>query len=169
MRTFRFRLEAALDLRRRQDADAQRARSVALLTLQAAEADMRAGEASLNEAMARAHEEQSRGCDGVTLAWHRNWIARWRIVTSERRSVVVERQAALQAADAKAREARRRFKSLDRLRERAWDAYAAECQRIEQQEMDAFGVMRHAFRSRTDPREEGGDADRHQREESGGN
>ena len=167
MRPFRFRLEVALDLRRREDADAQRARSVAFLTLQAAEADMRAADTSLHDAMTRAAEEQTRGSDGTALAWHRNWIARWRIVTSERRSVVVERQAALQAADAKAREARRRFKSLDRLRERAWDAYVAERRRIEQQDMDAFGVMRHVFRTRMDPREDGVD-DRHRREEPSG-
>jgi flagellar export protein FliJ len=169
MRPFRFRLAAALDLRRQQDADAQRARGVAALTLQAAEAAVRASEHSLGEAMARSAEEQSRGSDAAVLAWHRNWIVRWRTVITEQRSVVAARQADLRAADARALETRRRFKSLDRLRERAWDLYESERRRIEQQEMDAFGVLRHAFRARTVPGGDNAGAETPVREETGGN
>ena len=150
MAIFRFRLAAALELRRQQDAEAQRARSVAALTLQAAEAAERAAGDTLADALERATAAERAGNDAPALAWHRNWIIRWRVEIAKRREVVTKRTADLRIAAERALEAQRKFRSIDRLRERALEAHVAESRRIEQQEMDRFGVLRFTIRARTE-------------------
>jgi len=143
---FRFRAQAALDMRRKQDEEAQRALGVAKHATAAAERALRHEQQMLVEAQARARDEEARAWDTARVIWYRNWmkLQQQRIAAAARR--LDERRAEERAAAERAMETRRRLRSLERLRERSLKAYQTAELRIEQKEFDVLGGLRFVAR-----------------------
>jgi flagellar export protein FliJ len=146
MAAFRFRAQAALELRGRQDEEAQRALGVARFALAAATEVLARAEGVLVEAHQRAREEEARASDTTRAIWHRNWMKRQQAVIAAARATVETRRAEEHAAAERAIETRRRLRSLERLRDRIWKAFQATERRAEQKEFDALGGLRYVAR-----------------------
>ena len=148
MKSFRFRAEAVLDLRRKEHehaetqlARAQEERDAARCALDLAEmagvrarADYRTGLGTSHQA--ELHER------------HRNWIDRKQAETEDRRRRLDERQRRVQRATAEVQHTFMRLRALERLRDRAWRTYQDETRRLDAIEMDYLAVMQHARRTR---------------------
>jgi membrane protein involved in colicin uptake len=146
MAKFRFRAEAALELRRKQDDEAQRALAEARRDTARAEAVREREQRLLDETLARARDEEARACDMARAIWHRHWMRRQRLVIEAAVRAVEERRAAERAAAEHAVIARRRLRSLERLRDRLWTAHVGDERRAEQKEMDVLGGLRFVAR-----------------------
>jgi len=143
MKHFRFRAQAALELRRREDDAATR-------VLAQAERQLRQARALLTEVDGRITDARRQLMDGpggvASLAdarWHRSWIVR---LDMERRAAterVVAREGAVAAALLARRRTHQRLESLERFREKALDRHEAEGEAAEQKLLDALGTMRY--------------------------
>ena len=145
MKPFKFRAQAALDVRRRQHDDALARLGDARRALSDADAALRAAEASL----VRACEAEQQAVNGpfgaAAVQWHRNWIDRQRIDIARGRQRMPEYQAAVQEALDQLQIARRRLRALEHLRDRRWKAWTQEAERAERKELDQFGTVRYAL------------------------
>jgi flagellar export protein FliJ len=142
MKAFVFRAQAALDLRRRQDEDAQRALAHAEGLRQLAKEALDRAEASLEDACRQAREVE--GCDAEMHAriWYRNWIALHKQRVAGCRDEHEARRRAAEDARARARIARRQLQTLERFRDRAWRDYVQAERRMEQKALDDLGTVR---------------------------
>src|SRR5262245_37731961 len=143
MRAFRFRAQAAIDLRQREYDDARR-------VLARASLDLRASEEVKTEADARivaAREQGTRDMRGVIdtarWQWHQSWILRVAHEQGVCAADVAARERDVARASAAALKARQRLEALERFRDkarRAWEhAVAAE----EQKQIDVLATLRH--------------------------
>jgi flagellar protein FliJ len=148
VRPFLFRAEHALELRRRQEEEAQRALAEAERRAQEAEAEVRAAREALARTMREGAEEERRAGDLARRVWYRNWIAgqRLRIERSER--TLDERRGDVRAAAERALLAHRKRRALEKFRERALAAWTRAALHEEQKGMDELATARYA-RSRT--------------------
>jgi flagellar export protein FliJ len=144
MKSFRFRAQAALDLRRREEEQAQRDlaraqgdREAARLRWQAA-AD--AAQAARTQVDAAAREPRSVN----ELQWYRFWIVRLDHERNAHAAAVAARDAAVQRAAEKLAEARVRRESLDRFKTRARTAYDAAEADAERKLIDELATQRFA-------------------------
>ena len=146
MPTFRFRAQAALDLRRRQLddarrelADAERVRDLARLRVVDADAALAEARAA---GTARAHEA------GTITEWHwyRFWILR---LEHERRAEVAalaSREAVVEQKRDACLKAKQRCESLERFREKARAAFDAAEAAHERKLIDDLATLRFAYR-----------------------
>ena len=148
MKAFRFRARPALELRRRQDETAQGELAAAQTAERCAAADVAAAEAAVRTALTRSLELEAAATDPATRDWHRNWITRQRQELARSKDQLTEREAETLAAGNHASAARRRLRSLERLRDRAWRAYQHESSRIERRELDLLANLRYVARRR---------------------
>jgi flagellar FliJ protein len=146
MKRFAFRAQAALDLRRRQEDDARRELAAAEARAREAAASLAHAIDSLNEVLQRGGEQEARGGDVAARIWYRNWIVGQRQRIARCRQVLLERQAAVAEAARCAQLARRKVRTLERFRERAWRHYLREESREEQKALDELGTVRFALR-----------------------
>jgi flagellar biosynthesis chaperone FliJ len=146
MAAFRFRAQVALELRHKQDEEAQRALGVARRATSAAQDAQDRAERDLAEAHQRASEEEARASDTTRAIWHRNWLKRQQAVIAAARSTVDARRVDERNVAERAMETRRRLRSLERLRDRIWKAFQAAERRAEQKEFDALGGLRYVAR-----------------------
>jgi flagellar export protein FliJ len=146
MAKFRFRAEVALDLRRKQDDEAQRALGDARRATEQAESGLQHEQRVLDETLARARDEEARACDMTRAIWHRHWMRRQRLVIEAARRLMEERRVAERAAAEHAMLARRKLRALERLRDRLWKTYLQAERRAEQKEMDVLGGLRFVAR-----------------------
>ncbi len=147
MSRFRFRLEPVLQMRQRAEEEAEQALARAERQLQEARARLSAAEDRSRDAYASAAQAERDGADVVLLTWHRNWIvARTRDVEA-RRLDVQERLETRDLRLARAQEARRDRRVLDRFKERARQAFEAEAARREMQAIDELAVIKAARRA----------------------
>jgi flagellar export protein FliJ len=146
MATFRFRAEAALDLRRKQDEDAQRALGEARRATAHADAALQREEQVLADTLARGRDEETHAVDMARAIVYRQWMVRQRMVIEAARSRLDEKRTAERAAAEQAMVARRKLRALERLRERLWKAYLVNERRAEQKEMDVLGGLRFVAR-----------------------
>lgn len=146
MAHFRFRAQVALDLRQRQDEDAQRELGATRQARVAAERMLAEEERVLAEAHVRASIEEARACDTSRAVWYRNWMRRQQMVIAAARATVEARRQDEAAAAERAIEARRRLRALERLRDRAWKAFQTAERRTEQKEFDVLGGLRYVAR-----------------------
>ena len=144
MRPFKFRADAALEMRRQQDEEAQGALGAAATAMRDAEAALRASERLAVDAGNRAREAEMAGCDMTALTWHRNWMVRQRADIAAHRDTVERRRADVARATTAAHDARRRFRALEALKERAWEDYLRDERRAEQKELDRLATMQYA-------------------------
>lgn len=139
---FKFRATAALDLRKKQE-DAAR--------LEAAKADAaaRAAGQRLNEARARVHDEgeklsreQQQGMEAWRVQWHRAWIERQRHDAAVRAEELKTRTSEAAVAAQAAREAVKKRRVLERLRDRAWHKYQRVMQEQHVRDMNELATLR---------------------------
>lgn len=142
MATFRFRAEAALELRRRQETAAATALAVAEAALRAAEA--RIAEAELDRRAAQAQQLQvlRRGSDVSTVIWHRDWVARLGLQVSLEQADAARQADVVREAEAAWRESRRKRLALERMRERALRRFTEEERRQEMKVIDELARLR---------------------------
>lgn len=140
---FRFRAQAALELRRQREDAAERTLAVATASVRAAEAQVHEAAESLADAMQRGAEAQAEATGAHDLIWYRNWITRQQQALAVRRQTEHERRAEAHRAAEAAMLARRERMALDKLRDRAWRAYQLEERRAEQKDLDLLGALKH--------------------------
>jgi flagellar biosynthesis chaperone FliJ len=146
---FVFRAAAALDLRRKREESAQRARLEAAAALQRAEAAADAARAALDEGLARGAAEQ----DPSRRLWYRTWMTRQHQEIARRRAMAADRRDALDAATAAWQRAHRDVRALERLRDRMQAAWATAVRRAEQKELDWLGCVQYALAPDADEEE----------------
>jgi flagellar export protein FliJ len=150
MARFRFRAQAALDLRIREHDVARRA-------LAAADAAHRGALAALDEATlavakagVQAAETLATGCQQPQLDWYRSWIVGLRNQRATRAAEVTRRERDLTKARAACVAAKQRLDALERLREEARHAWERAMLAKEQRELDALATMRFVALRRAD-------------------
>jgi flagellar export protein FliJ len=143
---FIFRAQVALDLRRKQEDAARLALAEAQSRLQLAEWELHGAQTRLTEAMTRARDTEAEAADPTLAIWYRNWIHRQRREVARCLQILDNRQADVKAAEAKAMEARRAVRVLEKLRDRAWSEHNTRERRDEQKALDMLGVMQYAIR-----------------------
>jgi flagellar FliJ protein len=149
MPAFRFRAQAALDLRREREEAADRALAVAQGAVRAAEDDVRAAREALDTAMRDGAATAATATGAHELTWYQNWILRRRQALAARRQTEQERRAEAHRAAEVAMTARRERMALDKLRDRAHRAYQLAERRAEQKELDLMGALTHGSRRQT--------------------
>jgi flagellar export protein FliJ len=139
---FRFRAQAALDLRQKEE-DAARKRLVE------AERASRDASARVDEARARVGQaaeslvsSQSEGAPAWFLGWHRSWMTKQRLEVDARSRDAAVSAAAAERATASVLDAHKRRRTLERLRDRLRHRHAAEAARRERRDMDDLAVLR---------------------------
>jgi flagellar export protein FliJ len=146
MAKFVFRAQAALDLRKKQEDAARLALAEAQVRLAEAERDLARAEARVADALTSARDTEKEASDPTLAIWYRNWIHRLRREVARSVQILDGRQADAKAAEAKALDARRAVRVIEKLRERAWDAHTTRERREEQKALDLLGVMQYAIR-----------------------
>lgn len=146
MAKFKFRAEAAMDLRRKRDDEAQRTLADARRVARAAEADLAREERSLNDTLTLALAEEANTANIACSVWLRNWMQRQRQVIEAAGRRAEERRRLERAAAEQAIEARRQLRALERLRERQWRAFLQQEHRVEQRDLDMLAGLRYVAR-----------------------
>jgi len=147
MKAFRFRAASILDLRRREEDEARstlaRANAVQHTAAERVQAAAQAAEA----ARGRLGEVFQSGAPAWLLGWHQSWMTKQRLDLDARRRDLAGASAAVATANTALREAYRRRRVLERLRDRAWQRYQNEARRQELREMDLLAGLRYLARA----------------------
>jgi hypothetical protein len=146
MRPFRFRAEAALEMRRREHDRAL----VVLARAQAAFVAARQGVEAAAKAIENADRELRQAMQTpdpqLPLGWYRSWRLK---VREDHRAAEARRDARdkdVREATAEMSRSRQRVRSLERLRELAFAAWERESRRSDQRTMDALAAVRFSRR-----------------------
>ena len=151
MPAFRFRPQAALDLRRREEEAAALVMAEARVASDRAAAAFVEAQAAFDAGSAQAAAADAAGGSVTASVWHRNWIRSLRRELVRTEAHAEDRRVQLEAAEQALVVARERVRALERLRERAWAAHL-ECERREEQKaMDDLATLRFAMRQRREP------------------
>ena len=145
MATFRFRAEAALDLRKREEKDALIARSHAEARFREVHEALLAEQARRETAQTNLVHVQRQGSDVDTVLWHRNWIVRLAANVDRLRGDLEGRAREVKAADGVWRDARKRRMALERMRELALQRFQKDELRQEMKSMDELARIRFAM------------------------
>jgi len=146
MKAFQFRPQPALDLRRAEEEAAQRVLAIAQAALSRAEQSVDAALDAVDDACARGTASFAEARSAFELEWHRNWMTGLERNVARTRQQREERRVDVKTATLKAHDARRAVRALERLRERAWQAYQALERREEQKALDLLGSLQHAVK-----------------------
>jgi flagellar biosynthesis chaperone FliJ len=146
MRQFRFRADAALQLRRREhdQALAHLARSHSALI--SAQHDVDAAAREIEEADAAFRATSSGTTIQQHLDWYRSWRLRWAAERHRREQQRRAREADVHGATKIVGVTHQRVRSLERLHELALSAWRREADREERQTMDDLATMRYTRR-----------------------
>jgi flagellar protein FliJ len=148
MRPFRFRADAALAVRRRQEEDARRAVLMARAAMQTAEQHVTGALAALTEADRRGREAFQTTVGVEALIWQGNWIAGLEREVARAREALEERRIDERRAAEIAQHARMQVRVLEKLKDRAWRDWQLAARREEQKALDELGSLRFAARER---------------------
>ena len=147
MKPFRFRAQAALDLRQRVETEARKA-------LVTAEEHARLANVRLNEAAHSVGVAQETltcaerdGVSGAELRWHQSWIARQRLEVDARRREAAVSAASVDRAVTSVRAAHKQRRTLERLRDRLLMRHRIEARRHEQRNLDELAGLRFTARA----------------------
>ena len=146
MAVFIFRAQAALDFRRRQEEEAQRALGEARRAVQDGKTALARAEAELEAALHEARKAVSSPAESAPVSWHRNWILLKQREIARRRQTLLEREQAEKRAVAAALQARRKVRSLEKLKERALAAFELNQRQQEQKMLNELGGLRYVAR-----------------------
>ena len=143
-KSFRFRAQAALDLRLREEEQAQRDLARAQGDRELARQRFEAAAGAARDARVQV-DAAARECRSVNeLQWYRFWIVRLDHERNGHAAAVVARDAAVQRAAAKLTEARLRRESLERFKTKARAAYDAAEADAERKLIDELATQRFA-------------------------
>lgn len=148
MAAFRFRAQAALDLRRREDDDASRALSRSEQQLSVALRGLEEADQRLVHAYGMAHEGMPPPDRVIDRDWYRFWIVRLEQERAARRREVATCREAFEAARERRRNTWQRVEALERFKEKALDAHERARLREEQKQSDEFGTLRYVAQRR---------------------
>src|SRR3954467_4897920 len=137
MRPFKFRAQAALELRRREHDEALRRRAVAQAALAAADQAIAAAQDVIAAAdRQRAALMRESVVEYAQVQWHHVWRARCVEEQAQRLRDRTQRDQELQLATQYVSQTHRRVRSLERLREHAVAAWTLAAQQEERKTMD---------------------------------
>jgi flagellar export protein FliJ len=142
MARFIFRAAAALELRRRQDDEAQRALAAAETRRVLAARALAAARERLAGTLADAAEIEHLPGDVTARVWHRNWIVGLRLQVDRCAHTHAQHEHLVTQAALEAREAHRKREALERLLDRARRAWQDAERRAEQKVIDELASTR---------------------------
>ena len=142
MRAFRFRAQAALDLRLKQEDQALRALASAQNAAERAHARTDAALSGASTAGQQFQAAQHEGTNGWTLGWHRSWIAKQRLEVDARQREAAISAVAVDRAAASVRDTHRTRRTLERLRDRSRRTYDRDTGRQDTREMNMLAGLR---------------------------
>lgn len=151
MPAFRFRPQAALDLRRRQENAAQLVVSEARVISDRAAQAFADAQTAFDAGWARSAAQDAAGGCITDMIWHRNWIRSLRRELVRGEAIAEDRRVQLETAEQALVVARERVKALERLKERAIAAHQERERREEQKAMNDLATLRFAIRQRREP------------------
>jgi flagellar export protein FliJ len=140
---FRFRAQAALDLRTRQLHDAQRELARAEGDRDAARLRVRQSDEELEGARAQAADAQRTATDCTALQWYQFWILRLSHERKAHLAALAAREEAVKRAAAACMRAEQRREALDRFREKARLGYQAQEAAAERKLIDELATRRY--------------------------
>ena len=138
---FTFRAQPALDVRKRELDARRRELATAEWELRAARQLFTEAEQTLRDAHEKAGETL-RHAGVEQYVWHRVWIDRVERAKAAHAVNVARRQEDLAQAAAACRKAKQRVDAMEKLKEKALDAWEHEARLREQRELDALATMR---------------------------
>jgi flagellar export protein FliJ len=156
MKPFRFRAQAAIDLRQREYDESRRVLARASLDLRAAEDVLHESRERLAGGRDRFGREMSSRIDLASAQWYRFWIVRLEHEQAVCTQAVAAREREVALASAACQRARQRLEALERVRDKARHAWERAAAAEELKQIDALATLRHvaalresAQRSRT--------------------
>jgi flagellar export protein FliJ len=149
MAKFRFRAQAALDLRTREHELARRALAAAEVAHRGALAALDEASLAVAQAGAQAADAMTAGDSGPQLEWYRSWIVGLRNQRATRAAEVTRRERDVTKARAACIAAKQRLDGLERLRDDARHAWERAMLAKEQREIDALATMRFVSSQRS--------------------
>jgi flagellar export protein FliJ len=148
VRPFRFRAQAALDLRQREYDAARRVLARAETDLRAARHVLAERDAALQDARTQCASAQSTAGTATQLQWYRFWIIRLEQERAAQARVVTAREQDAATAAAACQRARQRLESLERFKEKASAAWQRAALAEEQKELDSLATLRFVAQQR---------------------
>ena len=146
MKKFKFRAQAALDLRQRELEDAQRQLARTEELRDAARRRLQEAEAAAGRARAEATETERTAADVTALQWYRFWILRLDHERTAHAATLAARERDVTQAAAACMRAKQRRESLDRFRRKAQAAHEDAEQAAEMKLIDELATRRFAAR-----------------------
>lgn len=153
MKPFKFRAQAALDLRQRELDEAQRQLARAEELRDAARRRLHEAEAAVAGARTQATDAHRTATDVTALQWYRFWILRLDHERSACAATLAAREQDVAKAAAACTRARQRRESLVRFRTRARAAHEEAEQAAEMKLIDELATRRYARVSATTSKE----------------
>jgi flagellar export protein FliJ len=141
---FRFRAQAALDLRDRELQEAQRELAQRQGDRDAAGLRVTQAEQALIDARVSASEAQRTVTDCTTLQWYRFWIVRLDHERKAHAAALATREDAVTEARAACLRAQQKHDSLERFRDKARRGYEAAEAETERKLFDELATRRYA-------------------------
>src|SRR5262245_5983970 len=146
MRPFRFRADAALQLRRREHDRALVMLAHAQAALRAAQQRVEQADRALDDADERLREAMQTPNPQLPLGWYRSWNVRMREDRRACQERCRAREKEVETATAAASRSQQRVRSLERLHDLAFSAWQREAERVEQKTMDQLASLRFSRR-----------------------
>jgi flagellar export protein FliJ len=144
---FRFRAAGALDFRRKQEDEARVVFARAEAVEREAAVRLGHAEESVKVEGERLEAVQRAGATAGLINWHRGWIANRRVDADACRRVRETAAEALEREALALREAYRRRRTLERLRERTLRKYELDVKREDTRSMNELAGLRHVARA----------------------
>jgi flagellar export protein FliJ len=142
MKAFRFRAQAALDLRRREYEARERDLARAQCDRAIAQETLRAAEEAAGDARRAATEALRARVAAHEIEWHRSWTLRLEQQCEAHRARVRALDDAVARAAAVCQEAHRRCRSLEKFRDKAQGAFNAAAAVTERRALDELATRR---------------------------
>lgn len=145
MAKFVFRVQAALDMRCKQEDEAKQVLAAAETRRREAQAHCDQARDALTETIGRATEAERQPGDVNSRVWYRNWIGAQRLELERRQTTVAARDADVRDAKKVAQEAYKKRRILERLKDRSHVTFLDAERREEQKMFDEFGSIRFSI------------------------
>ena len=142
MKGFKFRAQAALDLRDRELADAQRQLARAEEVRDVARRRLEEAHFAAAQARVQATEAHRTSSDASALQWYRFWIIRLDHERNAQAAVLAAREKDVAQAKAACMLAKQKRESLDKFRKKAQSAHEAAQQAAEMKVIDELAARR---------------------------
>jgi flagellar export protein FliJ len=146
VRSFRFRAQAALQLRQREHDRALATLARAHTALTAAQQRLAEADHALAEGDDRLRDLTRTPAAHDLLGWYRSWRLRMHVDRQACEAVCREREADVECATSLVNDTRRQVRALERLHDKLLAAWRRESLRAEQKATDALAAVRFTRR-----------------------